>query len=595
MLSTYSYDKLNRLKQDQPYTIVNNASTITSTWSSSYSYDPDGNITNLMRDDGNGSGIDNLSYVYPASGGKTINNRLNHIVDHTTGNGGGAGVVTQNPGNYSYDATGNLTADVTEGITSITWTPYNTIRELVKTNATPATGTTTLRYLYDATGNRVVKDYHATQNTKLTSRTWYTRDAQGTVLAIYTRKPTAGNNGSVTRTEAPFYGTSWIGQSTRTATYDATASGEATLPGTVYSRELGKCACEFVDHLGNVRATIGDIPIARTATNTYDADILTLTDYYPFGMQMETRTWEAGCVAGHRYGYNGKENDDEVKGQGNSVDFGARIYDPTIGSFIGVDLLCAENVHQSPFATFNRNPLLFVDPNGKSAEVAINRVNRTITVSASMVFYGDGASRKLAKQTARDVQNLWNEGAHSVMINGVSYVVKFKFQCSSDLNPTQQDMSTNRDIRKNFIRVESGNNAGVSRHSYGGNDGYFLLKNIARKGTTAEAHDMSHGWGLWPSPNDLGRSLNGDPRGQGEPGIIYPRGTIVDPQFQWNSTAAAGAPGGALNPDKRKVLQSDVDVLGLTSLIFNSNVRTNLGRLTNNYHPSEVQNQRSTP
>jgi hypothetical protein len=61
MLSTYSYDKLNRLKQDQPYTIVNNASTITSTWSSSYSYDPDGNITNPMGDDGTGSGIDNLS------------------------------------------------------------------------------------------------------------------------------------------------------------------------------------------------------------------------------------------------------------------------------------------------------------------------------------------------------------------------------------------------------------------------------------------------------------------------------------------------------------------------------------------------------
>jgi hypothetical protein len=148
MLSTYSYDKLNRLKQDQPYTMVNNASTVASKWSSSYSYDPDGNIKNLMRDDGNGSGIDNLSYVYPASGGKTINNRLNHIVDHTTGNGGGSGVVTQNPGNYSYDAT----------------------------------------------GNRVVKDYHATQNTTLTSRTWTIRDAQGTVLGIYTCKPSVGTS-----------------------------------------------------------------------------------------------------------------------------------------------------------------------------------------------------------------------------------------------------------------------------------------------------------------------------------------------------------------------------------------------------------------
>ncbi|MCU0330272.1 MAG: hypothetical protein MUC47_04740 [Candidatus Kapabacteria bacterium] len=68
-----------------------------------YSYDLDGNITNLMRDDGNGSGIDNLSYTYPASGGKAINNRLNHIVDQLAPNDNGKGVVDQNPGNYTHD------------------------------------------------------------------------------------------------------------------------------------------------------------------------------------------------------------------------------------------------------------------------------------------------------------------------------------------------------------------------------------------------------------------------------------------------------------------------------------------------------------
>jgi RHS repeat-associated protein len=271
-----------------------------------------------MRDDGNGSGIDNLSYVYPASGRKTINNRLNHIVDRTAAHGGGSGVVTQNPGNYSYDAT----------------------------------------------GNRVVKDYHATQNTTLTSRTWTIRDAQGTVLAIYTRKPTAGNSGSVTRTEAPIYGSSRVGQSTRTATYDATASGEATLLGTVYSRELGKRAYELVDHLGNVRATISDILVPRTATNTYDADILTLADYYPFGMQMDTRTWEASGVAGHRYGYNGKENDDEVKGQGNQQDYGFRIYDPRVARFLSVDPLARDYPAWSTYAFSMNSPISGIDLDG---------------------------------------------------------------------------------------------------------------------------------------------------------------------------------------------------------------------------------------
>jgi RHS repeat-associated protein len=256
--------------------------------------------------------------VYPATGRKTINKRLNHIVDHTTGNGGGAGVVTQNPGNYNYDAA----------------------------------------------GNRVVKDYHATQNTTLTSRTWTIRDAQGTVLAIYTRKPTVDNSHAVTRTEAPIYGSSRIGQSTRTATYDVTASGEATLLGTVYSRELGKCACEFVDHLGNVRATISDILVPRTATTTYDADVLTLTDYYLFGMQMDTRTWEAGGVAGHRYGYNGKENDDEVKGQGNQQDYGFRIYDPRVARFLSVDPLAPDYPWYTPYQFAGNRPLDRIDLDG---------------------------------------------------------------------------------------------------------------------------------------------------------------------------------------------------------------------------------------
>ncbi|MCU0330890.1 MAG: hypothetical protein MUC47_07920, partial [Candidatus Kapabacteria bacterium] len=275
--------------------------------------------------------------------------------------GGGAGVVTQNPSNYSYVATGNLTSDVTEGITSITWTPYNTIRELVKTNATPATGTTTLRYLYDAAGNRVVKDYHATQNTTLTSRTWTIRDAQGTVLAIYTRMPTVGNSCAVTRTEAPYHGSSRIGQSTRTATYDAASSSKVMLPGTVYSRELGKRAYELVDHLGNVRATISNILVHRTVTDIYEADIFMP---YTFIMEIGSRTWEAGGVAGDRYGFNGKEHDDAVKGQGNQQDYGFRIYDPRVARFLSVDPLAREYSWYTTYQFAGNTPIQAIDLDG---------------------------------------------------------------------------------------------------------------------------------------------------------------------------------------------------------------------------------------
>jgi hypothetical protein len=49
-------------------------------------------------------------------------------------------------------------------------------------------------------------------------------------------------------------------------------------------------------------------------------DVLNVTDYYPGGMGMPGRKYSA--VNQYRYGFNGKENDNEVKGDGNQQDYG---------------------------------------------------------------------------------------------------------------------------------------------------------------------------------------------------------------------------------------------------------------------------------
>lgn len=46
---------------------------------------------------------------------------------------------------------------------------------------------------------------------------------------------------------------------------------------------------------------------------------------YPFGSLVPNRHGSSGS---YRYGFNGKEKDDEIKGEGNSIDFGSRMYDP---------------------------------------------------------------------------------------------------------------------------------------------------------------------------------------------------------------------------------------------------------------------------
>lgn len=67
----------------------------------------------------------------------------------------------------------------------------------------------------------------------------------------------------------------------------------------------------------------------------------------------------------YRFGFNGKEKDDDVKGNGNSYDFGARIHDPRIGIFLSLDPLAKNFPSESNYTYASNNPIFFVDVDGK--------------------------------------------------------------------------------------------------------------------------------------------------------------------------------------------------------------------------------------
>jgi RHS repeat-associated protein len=67
---------------------------------------------------------------------------------------------------------------------------------------------------------------------------------------------------------------------------------------------------------------------------------------------------------GYRYGFNGKEKDDEIKGSGNSYDFGARMYDPRIGRWMGVDDYAALQPGWTPYRAFFNSPINWIDSDG---------------------------------------------------------------------------------------------------------------------------------------------------------------------------------------------------------------------------------------
>lgn len=69
-------------------------------------------------------------------------------------------------------------------------------------------------------------------------------------------------------------------------------------------------------------------------------------------------------VGVYRYGFNGMEKDNEVKGEGNSYTTEFRQYDPRLGRWLSVDPLAGKREWLSPYNFVQNNPLSSVDKTG---------------------------------------------------------------------------------------------------------------------------------------------------------------------------------------------------------------------------------------
>jgi len=73
-----------------------------------------------------------------------------------------------------------------------------------------------------------------------------------------------------------------------------------------------------------------------------------------------------GSSDSYRYGFNGMEKDDEIKGEGNSYTTEFRQYDPRIVRWLSTDPVT--HPHQSPYNAFDGNPILWADPSGADVD-----------------------------------------------------------------------------------------------------------------------------------------------------------------------------------------------------------------------------------
>jgi len=117
-----------------------------------------------------------------------------------------------------------------------------------------------------------------------------------------------------------------------------------------------------------------------------------VTDYSPFGVTLDGRTIESNF---YRRGFNGMEGDSDVKGEGNSYDFGVRMLDTRIGRWFNLDQKAGKYPMDSPYMAFGNNPILFIDPDGKEKIVVVGSEGNDTDWKLGFILPGMNAARAL--------------------------------------------------------------------------------------------------------------------------------------------------------------------------------------------------------
>jgi len=155
----------------------------------------------------------------------------------------------------------------------------------------------------------------------------------------------------------------------------------------------------------------------------------------------------------YRYGFNGKERDDELQGTGNSYDYGARMYNPRLMRWFAPDPYEIYYANQSPYSFALNDPInvkdadgnIATDPNGNPIYTSDGYSSQLIgdkqllveertyfsnsgkKISAYFVIatYDENKGTDITKYTSTDIDNL-DEKYKSYCYNDALYMTQIK-------------------------------------------------------------------------------------------------------------------------------------------------------------------------
>lgn len=152
------------------------------------------------------------------------------------------------------------------------------------------------------------------------------------------------------------------------------------------------------------------------------------------------------AIGKYRFGFNGKEMDNDVKGEGNQQDYGMRIYDPRLGRFLSVDPITKGYPMLTPYQFASNSPVEGIDLDGK--EYLSSKVAR-IEVQAGRVLLKMSNMSSIVRNTFNYMNNnseFWHAGELGISRElGTVWISKpevpelfSQFGGNSDENPSYQ-------------------------------------------------------------------------------------------------------------------------------------------------------------